>query len=140
MPVEPGLQARIEHVVSEADTAIAVGSGDVPVLATPRLVALAEAATLAAVRAALPDGTTTVGTRVDVEHLRASGVGDRVVVHAVVTEVSGTEVSGTEVDVRTLRFAVTATGPAGDELLRGEVVRAVVDRERFLARLYRSRP
>src|SRR5262249_58777117 len=112
----------------EADTAAAFGSGDVPVLATPRLVALAEAATVAAVSAGLDAGQTSVGTLVRLEHLRASVVGSTVRVRAELVDVDG----------RQLRFDVTATdadNAAGQVVGRGEVVRAVVDRRRFLERL-----
>jgi fluoroacetyl-CoA thioesterase len=127
MALAPGLHAEIEFTVTGADTAAAVGSGDVPVLATPRLVALAEAATVAAVSARLDDGQTSVGTLIRLEHLRASAVGSTVRVRAELVEVDGAR----------LRFNVTATdaGGAGQVVGRGEVVRAVVDRRRFLERL-----
>src|ERR687890_2840888 len=69
MTLEPGLQAAFRHTVTEADTAAAIGSGEVPVLATPRVLALAERATVAAVAGALQAGATTVGTRVELDHL-----------------------------------------------------------------------
>src|SRR5499427_6713239 len=65
------------------------GSGDVPVLATPRLLALAEAATVAAISPHLAPGMTSVGTSVSLEHRRASPVGAEVVVEAELTEVDG---------------------------------------------------
>jgi fluoroacetyl-CoA thioesterase len=77
MTLEPGLAATFRHTVTEADTAAAVGSGEVPVLATPRVLALAERATVAAVAGALEAGATTVGTRVVVDSaafLRDAGV------------------------------------------------------------------
>ena len=58
---------------------MALGSGDVPVLATPRVVALVEEATVAAIAAALAPGQTTVGTRVELDHLAATPVGRTVV-------------------------------------------------------------
>jgi fluoroacetyl-CoA thioesterase len=123
--VEPGLTAAVEHTVAEADTASALGSGDVPVLGTPRLLALAEAATVAALAGALEGGRTSVGTRVEFEHLAATPVGGRVRVRAELVEVDG----------RTLRFAVEAMDGHGVLVARGTVWRAVVDRERFLSRL-----
>src|SRR5215211_105297 len=72
MALAPGLEAAFRYTVTGADTAAAVGSGEVPVLATPRVVALAERATVAAVAAvagALEAGATTVGTGVELEHL-----------------------------------------------------------------------
>ena len=75
MTLEPGLEAAFRYTVTEADTAAAVGSGDMPVLATPRVLALAERATVAAVAGALEAGATTVGTRVELDHLAPSPVG-----------------------------------------------------------------
>jgi predicted thioesterase len=120
----PGLSATIELVVSEADTAIALGSGDVPVLATPRLLALAEEATVAAVAGALDPGATTVGQRVILEHRSATPVGTEVRADAVLVEVDG----------RSLTFQV-AVSDAGGPVGEATVVRVVVDRGRFLERL-----
>jgi predicted thioesterase len=117
-----GRTATRELVVSEADTAIAVGSGSLPVLGTPVLLAWCEAATCAALD--LPDGQTSVGTRVALEHLAASPVGAAVSVTATVVYVDG----------RLIRFTVEAR--TGDVLVgSGEVTRVVVDAERFLSRL-----
>ena len=77
-----GLRSEVSLVVGDGDTAVALGSGDVPVLGTPRLVALAEEATVEAVRGHLGAGETTVGTRVEVRHLAASPVGARVTAEA----------------------------------------------------------
>lgn len=117
------MAATVRRTVSGEDTAAALGSGDVPVLATPRLLAWAEAATVAAVGDALPSGTTSVGTRVELEHLVASPVGATVTVAADLVEVSG----------RRLHFAITAHDEHGRMVGRGDVHRAVVDRGRFLA-------
>ena len=84
-----GLRASVRVVVSESDTAAALGSGDVLVLGTPRLLALAEAATVAAVAPQLAPGDTTVGTSVTMEHRRASPVGSSLVIEAELTEVDG---------------------------------------------------
>lgn len=113
--------------MTEADTALAVGSGTLPVLGTPRLLAWCEAATCAALEPALPEGSTSVGTRVSLEHLAASPVGQQVEVSA----------STTYVDRRLHRFTVSARHAGGDGkvVASGEVTRVVVDAERFLARL-----
>lgn len=127
--IEVGLSSTLSYVVGEDDTALALGSGDVPVLATPRLVAWLEAATVDALAAALPPGTTSVGTRVDVEHLRASAVGAQVLAVASVAYVDG----------RLVRFEVAAeqVDPDGAQhpIAAGSVTRVIVDRDRFLARL-----
>ena len=119
-----GLVGVVEHVVTDQDTATALGSGDVPVLGTPRVVALVEQACVAAVRDALGDGETSVGTHVDLQHRRATAVGATVQAQATLATVDGAR----------LEFDVTVTD-AGREVAGGRVVRAVVDREAFLARL-----
>jgi predicted thioesterase len=119
--------ARLTFPVTDADTAAALGSGDVPVLATPRLLAWLEAATCLAAEAAGSTGgeRTSVGTRVSIEHLQATPVGGRVEVTAELARADG----------RLLRYTVAATDDAGRLVATGEVTRVVVDRSRFLARL-----
>src|SRR4051795_6986836 len=85
----PGMAARVELTVTEADTAQALGSGDVPVLGTPRVLALAEAATVAATARQLPRGLTTVGVRAEVEHRAPAPLGLRVTALATLTKVDG---------------------------------------------------
>ncbi len=126
-----GLRATVRAAVTDTDTAVAMGSGDVPVLATPRLLALAEAATVAAVAPQLTEGLTTVGTSATLEHRRASPVGAEVVVEAELTDVDGARL--------VFRFiARAAAGAAGaDEDVvvgAGTVERVVRDRARFIAR------
>jgi len=117
-----GRTATREFVVSDDSTALAVGSGSLPVLGTPVLLAWCEATTVAALD--LPEGRTSVGTRVSLEHLAASPVGASVTVTATVAYVDG----------RLLRFAVEAR--MGEVLVgSGEVTRVVVDAERFMSRL-----
>ena len=89
MALAPGLLSFVRIVVADTDTAIAMGSGDVPVLGTPRLLALAEAAAVAAIRPSLDPALTSVGTSAVVEHKRPSPVGAEVVVEAELTEVHG---------------------------------------------------
>ena len=135
MGVAPGQRASVSAVVTDADTAISAGSGDVPVLATPRLLALAEAAAVAAIAPHLAPGMTSVGTSASLEHRRASPVGAEVVVEAELTEVDG----------RRLMFSFIARegGQDGDEDLvvgAGTVERVLVDRAAFLARAASHRP
>lgn len=120
-----GRRGRVTRVVSETDTALALGSGDVPVLATPRLLAWAEAATVAAVDDVLDAKSTTVGSRVEFEHRAASPVGATVMVDAEIVAIDG----------RLVHFAVVATDAEGGTLASGEVVRVVVERRRFLERV-----
>jgi predicted thioesterase len=126
--LEAGLRATIRAEVTEADTAQALGSGQVPVLGTPRLLALAEAACVAAVAPHLAEGQTTVGVAVSLEHRRASPVGASLEVEAELTGIEG----------RRLSFNFIAYGPGdGDESVvgAGTLERMLVDTERFLAKL-----
>lgn len=126
--MELGASATLTFTVSEADTASAVGSGDLPVLGTPRLLAWAEAATCAAIADALEAHRTSVGTRVELDHVAASPVGAEVTVTGSVKYADG----------RLLRFDVVAEHDVDGTtktVAHGEVTRVVVDRDRFLARL-----
>src|SRR3546814_11048760 len=89
VPLQTGLCATVEIVVSDDDTAIALGSGSVPVLATPRLVALCEQAAVAAIDGELADGSTSVGMRVQVDHLMPTSVGAPVTAEATLEKISG---------------------------------------------------
>lgn len=115
--------AFVTHVVTHADTASALGSGDLEVLATPRVLAWLEEATCAALD--LPPERTSVGTRIEIEHLAASPVGAEVTATATVVHTDG----------RLVRFQVVAQDASGTLLANGEVRRVVVDRERFLSRI-----
>lgn len=129
MPIEPGQHAMLLRTVTEQDTAQALGSGDLPVLATPRLLAWCEQATVAAVAGSLTARQSSVGTRVELAHERASAVGSEVTVRAAVAHVDG----------RLLRFDVVAeqvTADGASQVLgRATVTRVVVNRDRFLGRL-----
>jgi len=119
-------EATLTFTVTDADTAAALGSGSLPVLGTPRLLAWCEAATCAAIEESLAAGATSVGTRVQIEHLVASPVGAEVEVTA----------STAYVDGRLHRFAVAARHTSDGKVVgSGEVTRVVVDAERFLSRL-----
>jgi fluoroacetyl-CoA thioesterase len=119
--LEPGLQGEVTGRVDESRTAVALGSGDVPVLGTPAVLALAEAAALAAVAGRLGDGATTVGTWVELEHLAPTPAGAAVSARATLVAVDG----------RTLEFEFEVADGAGP-VARGRHRRAVVDRARFL--------
>jgi predicted thioesterase len=121
MALAPGLEAAFRYTVTEADTAVAAGSGEVPVLATPRVLALAERATVDAVAGVLEAGATTVGTQVELDHLAPSPVGAEVEVRAVLERVEG----------RRLRFAVRLDD-ADRPVARGLITRVVVDAAAFV--------
>ena len=123
MPVEPGLSARVSLVVLDRDTALALRSGDVPVLATPRLIALCEEAACLAVDGVLGEGQTSVGVRVQFDHLAPVNAGSEVVAEATLEKVEG----------RRLVFTVTATDAAG-LVGAGKVTRVVVERGDFLVK------
>ena len=126
--IERGLSASSQLRVTDDDTASGLGSGDVPVLGTPRLLAALEAATVAATHGHLDSGQTSVGTRVVLDHQRGVPVGDSVVVTAQLVAVDG----------RLLQFEVTAEDGDGRLVASGQVTRVVVDRDRFLARIHSS--
>lgn len=121
VPLEPGLAAAISLLVGDDDTALALRSGEVAVLATPRLIALCEEASLQAVAAAVPDGHTTVGMRVQLDHLVPTAIGNEVTAEATLEKVEG----------RRLTFTVSASDDRG-LIAAGKVTRVVVDVARFL--------
>lgn len=119
-----GLKYTSEIKVTDAVTAMAVGSGDMPVLATPMMMALMENAAMLAVKDQLPEGCTTVGGHIESSHLKPSKVGDVVKAIAEVTKVDG----------KKIEFRVSAY--SGEVLLgEGTHLRFVVDRERFMSKL-----
>ena len=120
----PGLRGRASHTVTDADTAIALRSGEVPVLGTPRLVALMEEASVAALDGSLGEGETSVGMRVHVDHVAPTAPGVGVTADAVLEGVEG----------RRLTFGATAT--VGDTVVAtASIIRVVVETHRFLGRV-----
>ena len=119
-----GLKGIATMQVSAADTARAMGSGSVDVLATPRVVALCEQATCAALEGHLAAGCTTVGMRVQIDHLQPTPVGSSVEAEAVLEKVEG----------RRLTFVVSASDPKG-LVAAGRVTRVLVDLDRFMSKL-----
>ena len=121
MPLRAGLCRTVELQVSTGDTAQAMRSGEVAVLATPRLVALVEEAACAAVDAQLADGQTTVGMRVQLDHLAPIAVGSTVRAEATLEKIEG----------RRLTFTVSVSDASG-LVAAGKVTRVVVDLDRFM--------
>ena len=89
MSLRPGLAAAVELVVSESDTAHALRTGDVPVLATPHVVTLAEEASVMAIEGELAEGSTSVGYRVQLDHLAPTTVGGKVPAEATLESIEG---------------------------------------------------
>jgi len=123
MRLEPGLTATVTLVVAEADTALALRSGDVPVLGTPRVISLAEEATVQALAGVLPEGRTTVGYQVQLAHLTPTPIGGTVVAEATLEQV----------EARLLTFRVSVNYARG-LVAAGRITRVVVERARFLER------
>lgn len=118
--ITEGTSESVSLVVSDADTALAIGSGDVAVLGTPRVVALCEEAAVGALAGQLPEGATSVGTHVSIDHLIATAVGGTVTAIATVTRVQDKKIS---FDIELLEGNRTAA--------RGTHTRFIADRVRF---------
>ena len=122
--MEKGLTYTSKVKVTQANTALALGSGDMEVFATPALVALMENAAMKAVQPELPEGSTTVGAFIETTHVKPSALGEEVSATAVLENVEG----------RKLAVKVTASDTKG---VVGEAthIRYIVDRERFMSKL-----
>lgn len=123
--LEKGLTHTSRIIVANYDTAVALGSGDLPVLATPRMAILLENAAMVAVATELPDGSTTVGGHIDVSHLKPTPIG------AVIEGTATLE----KIDGRKLYFNVKAVQEDGTVIGEGTHLRFIVDREKFMERL-----
>jgi fluoroacetyl-CoA thioesterase len=123
MNLETGMRGDAKLVVTDDDTAAALGSGDVAVLGSPRLVALCEEATVNAVAGALDEGTSTVGMRIRLDHLQPTPVGAEVRAEAVLDRIDG----------RRLTFTVSAED-SGGLIAAGKITRAIIDVERFMTK------
>ena len=122
--LQEGLQHTSQLTVDDTVTAIAMDSGNMPVLATPAMMALMENAAMLAVADHLPQGSTTVGGHIASSHLKPSRLGDTITATATVTRIDG----------KKIEFKVEAR--CGDTLLgEGTHLRFVVDQEKFMSRL-----
>ena len=119
-----GLSYTATTTVNQNNTALALGSGDMEVFATPAMVALMENAAMNAVAPHLEAGQTTVGTQITTSHIKASALGATISATATLTVVDG----------RSLSFEITARD--GENIIgEGVHTRFIVDRERFLSKL-----
>ena len=125
----PGSTGTAQVAVSEAQTAIAVGSGTVAVFASPMMVALMEAACVDAIERLLPPGYLSLGTHLDVTHTSPTPVGLTVTATAELLSVEG----------RKLVFRVEARDDC-EVIGRGSHARMIVDKTRFEALLQAKRP
>jgi len=126
--LEPGLRGTAERVVTPDQTAETFGSGLVPVYATPAMVGLMEGAAVHALEGCLAEDQTTVGTRLEIAHLAATPLGDRVRAEAVLTAVDG----------RRLTFDLSAYDST-EKIGEGRHERIIVARERFMDRVATKR-
>ncbi|MGI9579170.1 MAG: thioesterase family protein [Microthrixaceae bacterium] len=124
MAVRTGLTSAVDLTVGDDDTASSYRSGDVPVLATPRIIALVEEATVAALSGELAQDQTSVGVSVQLEHISPTGVGRNVRAECCLEKVQG----------RRLVFTVSARDDHG-LIAAGKVTRVVVDRDGFLGKV-----
>ena len=123
--IEAGKKYTFETVVREEDTAKAFGSGELMVLATPRMIALMEEASYKCVSKELDEGASTVGTYLDVKHLAATPVGMKVKVESTLDAVDG----------RRLVFSVKAYDESGI-IGEGKHERFIIFSEKFVAKTY----
>lgn len=128
MALEPPLSGEAERLVTEEWTAVRMGSGTVPVLATPALVAVMEEAAVRALEGHLPPGQTSVGVRIDVRHLAATPLGMRVRARATLVAVEG----------RRLTFRIEAWDDR-EKVGEADHERVLVDVERFMERVNAKR-
>ena len=122
--MEKGLTYTSTTQVTPENTALTMGSGDLPVFATPAMVALMENAAMNAVKDQLEEGNSTVGASIQIVHTKPSGIGETVTATAVLEEVEG----------RKLTFSVTASDSKG-KIGEGTHIRYIVDRERSMSKL-----
>ncbi len=116
-----GLVGRAETIVTESNTATAIGSGALPVFSTPHMIALMENASMNAIAPCLEDGQGSVGTKIDVAHVAATPMGMTVRAESTITRIEG----------RMLSFEVRAW--AGDELIgEGTHQRCIIYNQRFM--------
>jgi predicted thioesterase len=125
MSIEIGMKGEVSTLVEKGDTALEVGSGALLVYATPCMVALMEGAACEAIESVLPEGQTTVGTELNIQHLSATPVGLEVRAEAEVTAVEG----------KVITFSVTAYDEAG-EIGKGTHKRVIINSQRFLDKAY----
>ena len=127
MEITKAMKGRAEVLVQKKDSAKAMGSGSLLVYATPCMAALMEAAACDAIMSAVPEGKTTVGISMNIEHTSATPVGMNVYAEAEVTDVSG----------KIITFSLKAYDEKG-QIGSGTHKRCMVDSEQFLDKTYQK--
>ena len=125
--IPEGTSHSLNLRVEKRHTAKAVGSGGIDVFSTPSLVAIMEQAALEAVQSFLPEDWTTVGTRIDIEHCKATLPGGEIRAEATLIRVEG----------RALKFLVEAHDVDGI-VGKGRHHRFIINRDRFLRKLHEA--
>ena len=123
MGIEIGLRGEAQLSVGKEDTALAMGTGSLELLSTSRLIVLCEQAATNAVQRDVVPPMTTVGMRVQIDHLQPVAIEQQVTVEAVLERIEG----------RRLTFVISASNERG-LVAAGKLIRVVVDSERFLER------
>ncbi len=123
--MKTGTEYTCTTQVEPANCASAVGSGGLDVFSTPSMIALMEKAAFTLVQESLAEGESTVGTQMNVDHVKASKIGETITAKAILTEIDG----------RKLTFDVSATDSAGNTIGRGVHTRFIIQIEKFLSRL-----
>jgi fluoroacetyl-CoA thioesterase len=119
-----GLQHTSKTLVTERNTAISMGSGELPVFATPEMIALMENAAMMAVEKYMEEGYSTVGSAINIAHIHPSAIGTTIIATATLTQIDG----------RKLIFHVVAKDD--DKIIgEGEHVRYIVDAEKFMSKI-----
>lgn len=124
-PIPLGTAHTSTLLVTEAHTARVLGSGDLPVLGTPALIALMEQAAMQAIAPLLDPGESSVGIAIDATHDRPTAVGDTITATAAVTRIDG----------RRIAFELQAADSRGETIGQGKHTRFVVDVQKFMARI-----
>jgi predicted thioesterase len=123
-PLRVGARGDQNVLVTDELTALAMGSGSLPVLATPAMIALMESAAVTAIESFLPEGQSSVGIEINVRHLSATPIGEEIIASAIVTQIDGKRIT----------FEVRAWDRK--ELIgEGTHVRYLIDEDRFMSRL-----
>lgn len=123
--VKQQLQGKAIAIVNATNTAVAAQSGSLQVFGTPFMIALMEKATCKAVEEFLDEGETTVGTNIDVSHIKASGIGTVITATAILDDA----------DERKLTFTVHAVDDNGNTIGKGTIERFVVNADKFMKKV-----